>query len=109
MTTYSRVHARIFGRGAIAFMGVRMYTAYMQMTTPLLRQSSVVVDWTGSVPDSAMPEEQVLLDWVKQFPFKSNIHIMLPSSRLSGANRRLQATLQLLGCRVTRKEMVPVS
>ena len=52
------------------------------------------VSWT----EGAVHE---LLDWVSQYPRKSDIRIQLPSDRRSSAMHRLQHTLIALGCTVT--------
>ena len=89
---------------ALAFMGVRTYTVYMTILTRTSSASfgrKLVIDCRSM--DFAGPSEQTadsVLAWVMSFPAPKEMHVLLPSS--APQVRRLQCTLQGMGCGVSR-------
>jgi hypothetical protein len=89
-----------------------MHTSLLPITptiaNPWTKAAQVIVDW--SLPQSA-PEmsgdaaidRARLLEWIRTYPQRSTIHVYLRSSLVSQQNRKLQSTLQSLGCTVTRR------
>ncbi len=84
----------------------------MQLTStlehPLLTTAKVIIDWTNRLlpaDDAAQGDIDVeeLIQWVKTHPRRSNIHVYLRSDLRSGRTRRLQRSLQTLGCTVIAK------
>ncbi|MBU0458804.1 hypothetical protein KJ652_04795 [Patescibacteria group bacterium] len=59
--------------------------------------SSVIVDWSTAC--DANPEG--MIEWLKQYPRKGDIHVYLPSISRRAQLPRLRSTLQGLGCTVT--------
>ena len=82
-------------------MGVRLYTMYMLTTTPLSELSlpgtpTVTLDWSNLLQSDGV-DAQHLLEWVRGYPRKREIHVYIPQKQ-----RPLQRQLQALGCTVTR-------
>jgi len=82
----------------------------MPTITPLSpsRDVHVVLDWSAIVPISAdLPspdmEMSSVLDWVRNYPNRSQLHIFLQRSLPDASSRRLQNMLQALGCKVTTR------
>ncbi len=82
-------------------------TSLMQSPQAPRRNSRMILDCrelnfsattTGSLADS-------VLAWVTSFPEPSSMHVVLPSSVPNA--RRLQCTLQGMGCGVTRVSFLP--
>jgi hypothetical protein len=79
----------------------------MQLTSTLRRpliSSRVILDWSHLSPESsahASPEVDTLLDWVRTYPRRTDIHVYLRNSMRSIGVRKLQHKLQALGCTVT--------
>lgn len=81
-------------------MGVRVYTSNMPT-------KHVVIDWSDlfSTEESAPSSVNVdgLIDWIKTYPRKKDVHVYLRSPRQDILARKLKNTLQALGCTVTAK------
>lgn len=84
---------------SFAFLGVRAYTLYVTLkeAIPATINRRMVVDCRDV--DFGMGTDSVL-NWVMSFPSPAAMHIVLPSSLPEV--RRLQCTLQSLGCAVSR-------
>lgn len=96
----------------LAIIGVRPYTASMQLTNPtpnaFLSSATVTIDWDNfqaNVERSYDGQEiDTLIDWVKSQPRRSNIQVVLKRDHLqAGRTRLLQKSLQSLGCTVISK------
>jgi Lon protease-like protein len=72
------------------------------------KAAQVIVDWTQpqSAPEMTGDEtvdRAALMEWIRTYPQRSAIHVYLRSSLSNQKNRKLQSTLQSLGCRVTSR------
>jgi hypothetical protein len=96
-------------------LGVRAYTPVMHSSAPTTSQpgtwtkaAQVIVDWSQpqSAPELTGDEtldRAALLEWIRTYPQRSAIHVFLRSSLSNQKNRKLQSTLQSLGCKVTSR------
>ena len=88
----------------------------MQLTStlpaPLLSSAKVIIDWSNRLPPQGGMEDGMdvddLIRWVKSHPRRSNIHVYLRTDLRSGRTRRLQRSLQTLGCTVIAKTGIGV-
>ncbi len=86
-----------------------MYTSPMPLRTAIHGQEfpskTVVIDWSSTPvsahADGADGEVERLVRWVKEYPRRSAIHVVLRSAVADRLSRRLQSRLLSLGCRVT--------
>jgi hypothetical protein len=72
--------------------------------SPTAEASGLVIDWSMSDDrqnDALAGHISSLVAWVETLPRESGIHIRLPSVRHRTSLRRLQRTLQTMGCTVT--------
>ncbi len=72
--------------------------------SPTAGASGLVIDWSMADDrnhDALSGHISSLVAWVETLPRESGIHIRLPSVRHRAPLRRLQRTLQTLGCTVT--------
>ncbi len=72
------------------------------------KAAQVIVDWTQPQSAPAMTGDETvdraaLMEWIRTYPQRSAIHVYLRSSLSDQSNRKLQSTLQSLGCRVTSR------
>ena len=89
-------------------MGVRPYTRVMTVTSTTPKATitqKLVIDCRGIAGMSA----DSVVAWMTVFPAPRNVHVVLASS--TPGIRRLQCTLQSMGCGVTRvtKRLTPRS
>lgn len=91
-------------------MGVRAYTSDMRF--PETASAGTVTDSVQVVLGRTQPfalhssaethtNIDLLLTWVRACPERSSLHFYVRSSIVDRANRKLQQSLQSLGCRVT--------
>lgn len=88
-------------------MGVRAYTHAMHTSllhTRLPSRAHIVIDCSDfdSSPAEASTMER-LVDWVREHPAASSVHVTLRSQLSGQVPRRCQMLLQALGCTVTAK------
>lgn len=92
-------------------MGVRMYTPSMHLTSTLVRpvtdSSRLVIDVRSlqNRLQSGFANEELgaLIRLVKNCPDRSAVRVVVGNSIRSPAGRRLQNTLQSLGCTITAR------
>lgn len=67
--------------------------------------SPVVIDWSGAITDKTGSDENIekMLEWVKTYPRKADVHVYLGKIKQRQVGRRLQGSLQAMGCKVTTK------
>lgn len=77
----------------------------MSPITSALRPSRVIIDCSSMVGDDRgeSPELSSLIEWVKSFPRRSEVHVVLGGGPSRQASRRLQGRLQAMGCTVTAR------
>ncbi len=79
----------------------------MQITSTLSRPQELIIDFSTVVSsaNTSLPIEEMsnILQWVRSYPNRSNVHVYLPTSMRSLGVRKLQTQLQTLGCTVTMK------
>jgi len=79
----------------------------MQLTSSIIRPQELVIDFSTVVSSAntslTVEEMSNLLQWVRSYPNRANVHIYLPTSMRSLGVRKFQTQLQTLGCRVTTK------
>lgn len=81
----------------------------MSPITSALHSSRVVIDCSSLCRNDKIegnPEVASLVDWVRSFPRRSDIHVVLGSGRTRHASRKLQGKLQALGCMVSARHVV---
>lgn len=91
-------------------MGVRTYTASMQLTStlPATFTNRVVIDWAtfaqNVVDQYDSHDIDSLIDWVKNHPRRRSIHVVLKRERTVDSRVHvLQKSLQALGCTVSTR------
>ena len=76
---------------------------------PWTKAAHVIVDWSDAAADREGEIDVRLSDlvhWVRTTPERAAVHVVLRRALHQGArNRRVQSTLQSLGCRVTMKSI----
>lgn len=85
------------------------------ITQNLLRSecpsSSVVIDWSGGVDERNGTDENLakMIEWIKTYPRKADIHVYLGKCKRHRAGRKLQGALQAMGCKVTTRQLQTLS
>lgn len=85
-----------------------MYTTFVLIaSSPIGSTPRVVIDWADIALDSTGVGAalEMLLEWVRTSPEPSAIQVVLPPVRRSADARRLQGSLQSLGCTVTCRSL----
>ena len=68
---------------------------------PVLTSSRVVIDWSHLAQDARQRSEvEEVLAWVRSFPKREKIHVVLGGYRNHHTSRKLQSRLLALGCTV---------
>ncbi len=75
-------------------------------TTPLSTKQRVQLYIDGS-EDSSSGRIDSLLTWIESFPNHNEVEVHLNTGRKSEPTRRLQRTLQTLGCTVVTRYWMP--
>jgi len=87
--------------------GVREYTRCMPITSTTARPQELVIDFSTFVSSAnttlAVEEMSNLLQWIRNYPQRANVHVYLPTSMRNLGVRKFQTQLQTLGCTVTTK------
>lgn len=80
----------------------RMTTRTLPLTATLTSQHETI-DWSGTAMNISDQDVRTLLSSIKDHPNRRNLHIFLGAARHRPLGRRLQNTLQAMGCLVTNK------
>jgi hypothetical protein len=78
----------------------------MQHLTSTIQSSRVVIDCSKLFAEDRTEESNEvssLVDWVRSFPRRSDVHVVLGGGRSRQVSRRLQGRLQAMGCTVTSR------
>jgi len=66
-------------------------------------ETEIVVDWSQALSSGTSTNIDRLIEWISTYPNKRGVHVYLGSGRHHSTGRKLQNSLQALGCRVTNR------
>jgi len=72
---------------------------------PIILSAKVVIDWAELQKHGQGQNVEALIDWVRNYPNASNVHVVLGGYRNHHGARKLQGRLQALGCRVIARHV----
>lgn len=80
---------------------------------PITDSSPLVIDFSALQHKNTHPsfssEVDTLINWIKAQPQRRHIKVYVRSGIVSASNRKIQSTLQSLGCTVIARATMPVS
>ena len=88
-----------------AYLSSAQYVSALHAHEQSRWRRRVIIDWSdvelAKTERSKPVEVQKLIAWVRSYPERKDIHVYLCNAMKSGGIRKLQNTLQALGCTVT--------
>jgi hypothetical protein len=77
-------------------------------TASWTKASRVIVDWSEDAHQDTSLRMKHLTEWVRSYPKRAAVHVVLRRSLHQAHDRRLQSRLQSLGCTVTMRSLQPM-
>lgn len=71
-------------------------------------ETEIVVDWSQALSSDTSTNIDRMIEWISTYPNKRGVHVYLGSGRHHSTGRKLQNSLQALGCRVTNRSFLMV-
>lgn len=69
-------------------------------------EKEIVVDWSQALAKQPDADIERMIAWIRTYPNTRNIHVFLGARKHKPAGRRLQNSLQALGCSVTNRAII---